>query len=264
MKTYEFGNDEPTYSIVGGTHGDEPRTAEVIEAIREHLQDKEINHRLTLLIANERALEQKVRYTEVDLNRSYPGDKNSDKYEERLAYEIYSELKDTESVLSLHSTMSAPPPFAITPNIESNMKSILSFPVDYVVDTSKLRGTTMDTQIPQTVTVEIGQQRSQEAFEFGYETALSYLRTHQVLTDKPVKQSKKRLVKAERELKKSRGEPHVYFQNFERIPKGAVIAEDDGVQYVADKEGLTPVLMSEEGYEDVFGLVGELNSEIEP
>lgn len=266
MRTYEYGTGESCIAIVGGTHGDEPRTAEVIEKVKEKvekLQQTNLNGRVKLVVANEKALKQGIRYTEADLNRSFPGDKDSNLYEERLASEVYGELVETKSVLSLHSTMSAPPPFAITSNIEANKKDILSLPVDYVVDTSQLRGTTMDTHIPQTTTVEIGRTGSQTALEFGYKTALSYLRTHNILTDKEPIQSDKTIIQARRELKKSYGEPNVYYRNFEKIPKGETIAEDNGIEHTADKEGLIPVLMSEKGYEDLFGLIGIYNGELQ-
>lgn len=265
MRTYEYGTGESCFAIVGGTHGDEPRTAEVIEKVKDKIENSlqtDLNARVKLVVANERALKQGVRYTEADLNRSFPGDKDSNLYEERLASEVYAELKDTESVLSLHSTMSAPPPFAITSNVEANKRDILSFPVDYVVDTSQLRETTMDTHIPQTITVEIGKIGSQEALDFGYETSLSYLRTNDVLTDKDTTQSNKTIIQARREIKKSHGEPKVCYRNFEKIPKGETIAKDDGIEHTADKEGLTPILMSETGYEDLFGLIGVYDGEL--
>lgn len=267
MRTYEYGTGDSCFAIVGGTHGDEPRTAEVIEKVKnkiENLQQTDLNGRVKLVVANERALKQGVRYTEADLNRSFPGDEDSNLYEERLARKLYEQLKNTESVLSLHSTMSAPPPFAITSNIDSNKKGILSFPVDYVVDTSQLRETTMDTHIPQTITVEIGKIGTQEALEFGYQTSLSYLRTHNVLTDKEPIQSEKTIIEARRELEKSDGEPNVYYQNFQKIPKGEIIAEDDDIKHTADRAELTPILMSETGYEDLFGLIGVYNGQLRP
>ena len=268
MKVSTHGTGKPSVAIVGGVHGDEPRTAEVVEDLNTIFEtsqmSKHIHGTIKLIIANEPALSQDVRYTETDLNRAFLGDEESELYEERLATELLEVLKDCDAVLGLHSTHSAPPPFAITSNMnkEVNRKTLLSSPVDYVLDTSDLRQTTMDTHVPQTVTIEIGEQGTEKARNFGYEASLSVLRGHGVIDDKEHECTPKRIAKGIKELEKGSGEPELYSENFEELEKGDVIAEDDEVRHVAEEDDLTPTLASEKGYEDIFGILSKFDGHL--
>jgi len=106
-------------------------------------------------------------------------------------------------------------------------------PVDYVVDASGLRGTTLDSTVPHTVSIEVGRQGSEEAVEFGYEACLAFLRTHGAINDEPPTFTETTVVKGDEEVPKGGGDPHVHFENFEEIPRGAVFAEDDVCTLIA-------------------------------
>jgi hypothetical protein len=60
---------------------------------------------VSLLLANERAIEQNVRYTETDLNRCFPGNPNGT-YEEQLAAEMLPIIQSYKTVLDIHTTTS--------------------------------------------------------------------------------------------------------------------------------------------------------------
>ena len=267
MEVYEYGSGSPTVGIVGGIHGDEPETAEVVrQLVEEFERDEEpLNGTVKLIIANERALDAGVRYTDTDLNRVFPGNSNSNLYEERLAADIIDELRGLTAVLSLHSTHSAPPPFAISsnPDHSANRNTILSLPVEYVVDTSALRNGSLDTQIEQTVELEAGEQLTESVVENGIVGSKNFLKAHNVLHNN-VKHTNTRIVEVYEELEKQNGCPNVYYNNFEHISEGTVIAEDDGIEHTAKTDKVTPVLMSEQGYEDIFGLLGEFSGTITP
>jgi len=98
-------------------------------------------------------------------------------------------------------------------------------PVDYVVDASGLRGTTLDSTIPHTVSIEVGRQGSEEAVAFGYEACLAFLRAHGAIDDEPPTFTEKTVVAGDEEVPKGGGEPTVHFANFEEIPAGSVFAE---------------------------------------
>lgn len=261
----EYGDGQDEFAVVGGVHGDEPMTAKVIEDLIEDFKNAkfEPKKKIKLLIANEKALDQGVRYTDTDLNRSFPGDPNSDLYEERLASDIFEELKDTKAILSIHSSQSVPPAFAIASNTksETNLKTIRSLPVQHVVDTSNLRKTTMDANIKNTVTIEAGKQGHPAVKRVGYECSVEFLKTHNIIKGNPEFTEKSYII-AKKELQKSKGTPKVYYDNFEKIPKGEVIAEDDRICHISEDDNTTPILMSEYGYEDIFGLVGYYNGKI--
>jgi len=141
-----------------------------------------------------------------------------------------------DAVLALHTSHSAPPPFAIYSDLTpSTRRSVTAMPVDYVVDASGLRGTTLDSTIPHTVSIEVGRQGSEEAVAFGYEACLAFLRAHGAIDDEPPTFTEKTVVAGDEEVPKGGGEPTVHFANFEEIPAGSVFAEDD--VYIPPRRG---------------------------
>lgn len=263
MKLIERGSGRPRVAVVGGIHGDEPAGEVIVERLIDEL-DVDAGT-VQLVIANEPALEAGKRYTETDLNRAFPGDIDSDDYEKALAVRIYDILEGADATLALHTSQSAPPPFAIYSNLtDSVRKTVTALPVDYTLDSSNLRGTTLDSVIPHTVSLEAGGQQTEGAIRFGYDATLEFLRVHGVLRDREPTYTETKVVEGHREVPKGSGEPHLYFENFEEIPKGEVFAKDDEVTHRVSEEGIVPVLASEHGYEDIFGLYGSFDGMVEP
>ena len=56
------------------------------------------------IIANPRALENNCRFIEADLNRSGPGDPNSNVYEKRLAFRLIKKGCEYQQVIDIHGT----------------------------------------------------------------------------------------------------------------------------------------------------------------
>jgi len=79
------------------THGDEPIGLDVLRKL-EQSPDYD------WLIANEKALELNQRFVDCDLNRSGPGNPNSEKYEERRAAEIIEQAKKYNLTIDLHGS----------------------------------------------------------------------------------------------------------------------------------------------------------------
>jgi predicted deacylase len=267
METIDRGSaGSARVAIVGGIHGDEPAGERIVRRLADELDaDGTGSGSVRLIIANEPALAAGTRYTDTDLNRAFPGDADSDEYERALAPRLAVELEGMDAVLALHTSHSAPPPFAIysaaTPSVR---RSVTAMPIDYVLDASGLRGTTLDSTIPHTVSIEVGKQGTEEAAEFGYEATLAFLRAHGAIDDAQPTFSETTVVAGDREVPKGGGEPHVHFANFEQIPVGAVFAEDDEYTHTVDEEGVVPVLASEEGYEEIFGIYGRVTGTLEP
>lgn len=267
VKSYGKNSEsEEVYAVVGGVHGDEPMTAEAVKSLMGMIEEDryEIRKEIRLIVANERALDTGVRYTDTDLNRAFPGDQDSNLYEDRLAHQMYENLNDVDSILSIHSTRSAPPVFAIASDTSSqkNLRTIASMPVDYVVNTRNLRETTMDAQLGNTVTVEAGRQGTEDVKEFGIECSLEFMKSHNVIELDP-EYTDKHLIVAERELPKSGGEAIVHYDNFEQVKPGTPIAEDEKTTHMVEDNNKTPILMSRDGYEDIFGLLGRYEGKIE-
>ena len=269
-------------AIVGGIHGDEPAGVRIVRRLADELDPPDAagddgtadgdgsgnagsGGLVRLILANEPAIEAGTRYTDADLNRAFPGDADSDEYERALAPRLTAELEGFDAVLALHTSHSAPPPFAIFSDLtESVRRTVTGLPVDHVVDASGLRSTTLDSTIPHTVSVEVGRQGSEEAVEFGYEACLAFLRVHGALPDEPPTFSETVVAKGSEEVPKGGGEPHVHFANFEAIPEGAVFAEDDVYTHRVEEPGVVPILASEDGYDDIFGIYGRVTGVVKP
>lgn len=265
MKMIERGGGNPRVAIVGGIHGDEPAGVRIVERLAEAPAIKRPDGTVQLITANEPAIESGERYTETDLNRTFPGDDTSDVYESALAARLTEVLAGADAILALHTSHSAPPPFAIFSQLtDSVRRTVTGLPVKHAVDSSDLRGTTLDSVLPHTVSLEAGRQGSDEAVEFGYEAVLSFLRAHGVIADEEPTFTETEVVKGHEEVPKGSGEPHVYYSNFEEIPKGDVFARDDTYTHTVERDGVVPILASEHGYEDIFGIYGSFQASIEP
>ncbi|TKX46624.1 succinylglutamate desuccinylase [Halorubrum sp. SD690R] len=273
MQTIDRGSaGSARVAIVGGIHGDEPAGVRIVERLAEELPPLDPNDDrvesdglVRLILANEPAIAAETRYTDADLNRAFPGDADSDEYERALAPRLAAELEEFDAVLALHTSHSAPPPFAIFSDLtESVRRTVTGLPVDHVVDASGLRSTTLDSTIPHTVSIEVGRQGSEAAVEFGHEACRAFLRVHGAIADEPPTFSETVVVKGDEEVPKGGGEPRVHFANFEAIPEGAVFAEDDVYTHRVEEPGLVPILASEEGYDDIFGMYGRVTGALGP
>lgn len=85
--------------VIGGMHGNETLGLKVVKLF----QDSPVLEVDTLL-ANEQAIEANCRFVEQDLNRSFPGDSKSDKYEFKRASEILKTARKYDVVLDFHNT----------------------------------------------------------------------------------------------------------------------------------------------------------------
>ena len=274
MQTIDRGSaGSARVAIVGGIHGDEPAGERIVRRLADELDPLDETTEggsgsaglVRLIIANEPAIAAETRYTETDLNRSFPGDADSDEYERALAARLAAELEGFDAVLALHTSHSAPPPFAIFSDLtESVRRTVTGLPVDHVVDASGLRSTTLDSTVPHTVSIEVGQQGSEEAVEFGYEACRAFLRVHGAIADEEPTFSETTVVEGREEVPKGGGEPHVHFANFEPIPEGAVFAEDDVYTHRVEEPGVVPILASERGYDDIFGMYGHVTGVVKP
>lgn len=263
MKLIERGAGSPRVAIVGGIHGDEPAGEAIVEQLIDDLTVDDGT--VQLLLANEPALDAGKRYTETDLNRTFPGDPDGDAYETVLADRLVTLLEGADAILALHTSQSAPPPFAIYSEMTDSVRRTVSgMPVEYVVDAGSLRSTTLDSVLDHTVSIEAGKQGSQQAVEFGRKCARAFLRAHGVLQDQQPTFGTKQRVAAHEEVPKGGGVPHVYYQNFQPIPQGEVFARDDEYTHRVDSAGMVPILASETGYESIFGLYGRFDGTVEP
>jgi hypothetical protein len=88
--------------FIAGTHGNEEYAIEVMRRIETDYAPDTYGY--DWIIGNPRAVEKGLRFTEKDLNRSAPGNLNSEYYEERRAAEIIQLSAEYELVIDLHGT----------------------------------------------------------------------------------------------------------------------------------------------------------------
>ena len=87
--------------LIAGTHGDEPIGLALIKRLA---GQKNITSEYETVIANPRAVKERKRYIEIDLNRIAPGEINSSVYEIARAAELVEYAKKFDCVLDFHET----------------------------------------------------------------------------------------------------------------------------------------------------------------
>jgi succinylglutamate desuccinylase len=265
MRTEVLGADDthesPTVAAIGAIHGDEPCGARAIERfLATGLQDR-LQRPIKLIIANERALAASSRYVEVDLNRSFPGDAESDLYEERLAHRLWSEIKGCVT-LGFHSTVSFDSPFGTFADPTFLKSRIMrALPIEHAADFSAVaQGRSVN--LPRFVNVEAGYQQSEAAAETAYECLLAYLRAMGALPDSANQTSTMHYL-VQTVIEKSEKQDYtICAENFQRVAPGEVYATtDQGQTLTADKE-FWPVLMSADGHDVLLGYQADQLGEI--
>jgi hypothetical protein len=261
MRIHQLGEGQPELAVVAGIHGDEPCGVEAVERLV--AEEPDVDRPVKLITANEEALEAGVRFLEADLNRVFPGDPDGDTHESRLAYELAREVQGC-TVLALHSTQSYAEPIAVIDTVDEIARSLAPLlPVDVLVETDNYTDGRL-VEHAHTIEMECGLQGSEEAAENAYWLARSFLSASNAL---PVPTADDRLAQADRDevrvfrldgpIAKPPGtEYDVVVPNFEEVDAGERFALADGEALTAE-EPFYPVLLSAEGYEDIFGYAAE-------
>jgi len=257
MDVYELGEGEPEVAVVGAIHGDEPCGARAVRRLLD--SDPDVERPVRLIVANEAALDAGVRYLDTDLNRAFPGDPDSDAREERLAADLLDETNDC-TTLAIHSTQSSAEPFAVIDSMDEVARGVAPhLPVDVVIQTDAFTEGRL-IEHPHTLEVEAGLQGSDAAADNAYWLTRAFLAATGVLpapgADDAVDAGGRDGVEVFRlrdRIPKPNAETYeVFATNFEELEAGDPIAAADGEEIFAD-EPFHPVLLSADGYEDVFG-----------
>ncbi|MFC6872834.1 M14 family metallopeptidase [Halobellus marinus] len=266
MRIYELGEETPEVAVVGSIHGDEPCGERAIERLL--ADEPTVERPVKLIVANEEALDAGVRYLDEDLNRAFPGDPNAETHEGRLAHDLLREVRGT-TVLSLHSTQSYAEPFALIDEVDAVSRSVCPhLPIEHLVETGKFsRGRLIEHA--HTIEVECGLQWSEEAATNAYWIARAFLAATGVLAA-PIEGDAEPPLSLHRrdadevtvfrlldQIPKAPAERYeVFVNNFQRVRRGDPVAAADSDTYSADSE-FYPVLLSANGYEDVFGYAAD-------
>lgn len=90
--------------FICATHGDEDFSIPVMEEIEKRYSKNKYNY--DWIVGNPKALQKKVRFIDVDLNRNAPGDLGSSSYEEHRAAEIIRIAENFDLVIDIHGAKS--------------------------------------------------------------------------------------------------------------------------------------------------------------
>ncbi|WP_440764578.1 succinylglutamate desuccinylase [Natronorubrum sp. DTA7] len=253
MRVAQLGSGTPEIAVVAGVHGDEPCG---VRAVKRLLDERPTVERpVKLVVVNEAALERQVRFVDEDLNRAFPGDPDAETHEGRLADELIEELGGCLA-FSMHSTQSHAEPFAIVNQLSETATDLVpQLPVAAMVETSNFAEGRLFSEID-TIEVECGLQGSETAAQNAdrltraFLTAVGALPGDTVARDLPVY----RLTDV---IRKERADTYeVFVDNFAEVEPGDPFAAADGDTQVA-QEPFYPVLMSPNGYRNVFGYAAE-------
>lgn len=248
MKVEEVGDEEPEYVVVGLTHGDEPCGKKAIERVLS--EDLEFKKPVKFVLANEEAFEAGERFLEADLNRSFPGNSESDLYEERLASKVMKEIEG-KKVLDIHSTNSQREPFATFSNLnETTAKLLRSTGVENAVLFPEQAGT-LNEQVDGII-VEVGIQGTEEASERAYRVLKNFL-TSEGIIDEEHETSNPEIFSYYETVE---GDWTFKAENFRKVEKGEIYASREGEKLEAEEE-FYPVLMSTNGYDGMLGFKAE-------
>lgn len=229
---------------MGSIHGDEPAGKKAIEEFL--AEEREFRKPVQFVIGNEKALNEGERFLESDLNRSFPGNPDSEYYEERLAAEIMEVVKDTK-LLDIHTTHSYPLPFAtcsslsdeIIDMIESTgVKNAAYFPEEDGNITDHTKG----------IVVEAGFQRTHQAVENAKGVIKNFLILQGAIEGKARRSSPQLFEVTDR----IEGDWKFVAENFKKVDKGRIYAVKGDSELEAT-ETFYPVLMSTSGYNGTLG-----------
>lgn len=241
-----IGEGEPGVAVIGSIHGDEPCGKKAIDKFKN--SDFELERPVKLIIANEKALKNNTRYVDCDLNRSFPGNRESDEYEERLAAEIMDEV-DGLDVLSLHSTKSYSGPFAAMSELNERKIDLVKKTGVRIASYHANEEIYCLAEYSNTVSVECGFQGSESAAENAFRIMKNFLAAEGVI-DLDYRISDPDVFKVYETIER----PDFEFTavNFQKVEEGEIYARNGNKELTAD-ESFYPVLMSTDGYKTILG-----------
>jgi predicted deacylase len=257
MRIHQLGEGQPETAVVAGVHGDEPCGVRAVERLL--ADEPDVDRPVKLIVANEAALDQGVRFIDEDLNRAFPGDLDAESHESRLAHELAREVQGC-TVLALHSTQSYAEPIVVIDTVDAIARSIAPLlPADVLIETDEHTDGRL-IEHAHTIEVECGLQGTEQAAENGYWLLRAFLAATNVLpgptTDERLatpERNEVRVFRLDGPIPKPPGtEYDVVVPNFERVEAGERFAIADGAALTAD-EPFYPVLLSAEGYDEIFG-----------
>ncbi|MFB6160969.1 MAG: succinylglutamate desuccinylase/aspartoacylase family protein [Haloferacaceae archaeon] len=261
MRTYQLGEKEPEIAVVGAVHGDEPCGARAIERVVDAAPA--VDRPVKFVVANEEALDRDVRYVDADLNRAFENE-GGEGHEHRLARRLADAVAGCVT-LSIHSTQSYAEPFAMVSGLGGEASAIAaSLPVVALLDVgSDDEGRLFAIEATDLIEVEAGLQGSDEAARNAEEVVEAFLRATGALPEPPEPRRLPTFRLGEAIPKPGAERHEVFVENFTHVGAGEAFAGADDRRLVAD-ESFYPVLLSANGYADIFGYTADRVGTFDP
>ncbi len=218
-------------AIVCCQHGNERYGLTIFEYISSHLSSFP---GVKLILANEPAIEQNIRFIETDLNRSFPGSLGGTQ-EERLAHDLLREVAGIPYLLDIHTTTSDIRIIPILTALNDQTKHIVNLTSsrEVVLIEPPLSGHSLIGNVPAGVSLEFGNpfSKTQTALQETLSTIRGILNsTH------------------------TNPSPRELFRVDGNIPKSTPIPSDAANFKHIDSLGVYPILLHEAAYTNLHAL----------
>lgn len=233
----------PTVAIFAGVHGNELAGIQTVDYLLKNI--KLTSGTVYLVYANPRAIQEKVRFVEKNLNRCFrESAKSGDLYEEKRAVELMNILDSCDALLDLHAynePHGEATPFAIS---EPNANEIVStFDLAFVVkgvDKIEKGGSDgyMSNQGKVGICVELGAISKPEKYvNLGIQTAYQFLQYFDMVEKKYEPSNIKQAVLQVDDMYVRQNKDFTFakdFRTFDRVERGQLICTDGEHEIYAD------------------------------
>lgn len=262
-KINSFGsNKKPVVAVVGCLHGDELIGKRIIFQLRRMKLKKGT---LITIIANEKAVEQRKRFIDQDLNRSFPGKKKGN-YEEMLAHNILKITKNTDFVLDVHSTTTDVKNMAI---ITKKTKDVLNLiyainPKRIVLMKKNIAKKSFINYCNVAVSLEYGKDNNELTYKNTLGSIISFLEKEKMISvkNKKRKQSRADFYEIKGVVRKTKKDVlKKNIKNFKLVKNGEIFAIRNKNNITA-KGNFYPILFGEKAYDDIFGFKADRKDKI--
>ncbi|MBI2631750.1 succinylglutamate desuccinylase/aspartoacylase family protein [Candidatus Pacearchaeota archaeon] len=227
-------------AVVCCLHGTEPYGLEVV---------KKLPVSIPFFIGNEKALKENKRFIDIDLNRCFPGNRFG-KHEDKLAYGLYNKLKEFDYVIDLHSSSNNCPLFGIItdPNKDNiELAKKLGLKKLVIMKESIASGRALIDFVDCGISLEVGpHNRVQNIDEVS--NLINNLIENKNYSENIEIYEVFKIVKKKKD--------NILINNFEKVQKDQLIAQDFTGKHVSDEEFIA-VLVNEEAYNDILCLAAK-------
>jgi len=246
--------------VIAGIHGDEPGTWKgMIDFYRDYAD--QLTKPVTFLFANPYAAQNQTRFVQTDLNRNFGSGYNpkESSFEMRLAGHLHTIIERFDVVVSLHSTQSTNEPFALfgMPIKKSVLDVIRRVGISkaVLIKQENQRGSLVT--YPNVIEFECGKQHSETAKENSKRIIRDAIASIDGLEkENNYPQNDVKIFEMKNPILKSGdGDFNIYVESLKNVLEGELVAESASKKLIAPKQ-FTPILMSENGYDDILGYYG--------